>query len=75
MEHSWDRRPMDSCIREASPFLTTLLYQVAITNLRIRQETGTQESSQAFAVMKAALKDFDKRWRASGRWTLHACLH
>ena len=66
IEHSWDRRPMATCVDEASPFLTTLLYQVAIANLRLREEKRTQASSEAFAVIKAALRDLDKRWRASG---------
>lgn len=63
---SSDQRPMESCVKEASPFLTTLLYHVAVAILRIYRKEGSHESLEKLIVMKAALRDFDQRWRASG---------
>lgn len=65
---SSDQRPIESCVKEASPFLTTLLYQVAVAILRIHRKEGSQESVQRLIVMKAALRDFDQRWQASGAY-------
>jgi hypothetical protein len=48
--------------------MTTLLYQMATANLRRCQDMRVDESMEALLVMKAALKDFDARWRASGEW-------
>jgi hypothetical protein len=58
--------PFQECVRAASPFMSTLLYQVATANLRRCQDMRADESMEALLVMKAALKDFDARWRASG---------
>ncbi|KAH7391218.1 hypothetical protein BKA64DRAFT_96909 [Cadophora sp. MPI-SDFR-AT-0126] len=63
-----DIAPIHSCVREASPFLTTLLYQAAIANLRLDQETRSEESSKALHTMKSALAEFDNRWKASGAY-------
>ncbi|KAL2063565.1 hypothetical protein VTL71DRAFT_5370 [Oculimacula yallundae] len=63
-----DVAPIHSCIRDASPFITTLLYQTAIANLRMYQETGTEESSEALQMVKGSLKHFDSRWKASGAY-------
>ncbi|KAG4443228.1 hypothetical protein IFR05_001271 [Cadophora sp. M221] len=60
-----DVAPMHSCVREASPFITTLLYQAAIANLRLDQETGSEESSEALQIMKSSFRQFDNRWKAS----------
>ncbi|KAL5314983.1 hypothetical protein ACEPPN_017633 [Leptodophora sp. 'Broadleaf-Isolate-01'] len=60
-----DVAPIHSCIREASPFITTLLYQATIANLRLDQETGSEESSKALQIMKETLRLFDNRWKAS----------
>jgi GT2 family glycosyltransferase len=58
--------PFQACIRAASPFMTTLLYQMATANLRRCKNIAINDSVKALLVMKAALKDFDGRWRASG---------
>jgi len=63
-----DVASIHSCVREASPYLTTLLYQSAIANLRLDQETGSEDSSKALHTMKTALAQFDNRWRASGAY-------
>jgi hypothetical protein len=60
------RTPFQSCVKAASPFMTTLLYHIATANLRRCQLIRTNESLEDLAVMKAALKDFDRRWKASG---------
>jgi hypothetical protein len=54
------------CVRAAPPFMATLLYQMGIANLRRCLEMKTDESVEAFAVLKAAMKVFDGRWRGSG---------
>lgn len=66
-EMSGFQTPFQSCVRAASPFMATLLYQMAAANLRRCQDMRTSESLEALAVMKAALKDFDGRWKASGK--------
>lgn len=53
-------------MRSASPFMTMLMYQTATANLRRCLEMKTDESAEAFSVMKAALEGFDGRWRSSG---------
>jgi hypothetical protein len=58
--------PIRSCVRAASPFMTTLLYQMATANLRRCQALKLDESYEAFMVLKEGLKLFDGRWRASG---------
>ncbi|KAH7319124.1 hypothetical protein BKA65DRAFT_513843 [Rhexocercosporidium sp. MPI-PUGE-AT-0058] len=63
-----DVAPIHSCIKEASPFITTLLYQAAIANLRLDQESGSEESSEALQIMKGTLRHFDSRWKASGAY-------
>jgi hypothetical protein len=60
--------PFQACVRAASPFMTTLLYQMATANLRRCQDMIANESMEALLVMKAALKDFNARWKASGKW-------
>ncbi|CZR55031.1 uncharacterized protein PAC_04917 [Phialocephala subalpina] len=59
------QRPIESCVKEASPFLTTLLYQAAVAILRIHRKEGSQESLERLTIMKAALRDLAQRWRAS----------
>ncbi len=61
------QRSIHSCVEDASPFLTPLLYLGAVAMLRIYRKEGSQESLDQLTTMKAALKDFDHRWRASGR--------
>lgn len=60
-------QPFSSCIKEASPFITTLLYHIGITNLRISLETPNQEALDRLKICKEALRDFDLRWRSSGK--------
>lgn len=59
-------RPIESCVKEASPFLTTLLYLDAVAILRIHRKERSQKSLERLTIMKAALKEFDQRWRSSG---------
>jgi hypothetical protein len=56
-----------ACVRATSPFMPILMYQTAITNLRRCLEMKTDESAEAFAVMKDALGVFNKRWNSSGK--------
>lgn len=65
-----DPAPMHSCVIGASPFITTLLYQAAIANLRLDQEIGNEESSEALGTLKMTLREFDARWKASGKLCL-----
>lgn len=58
--------PVRSCVREASPFTATLLYQMATANLRRCLEMKTDVSIEALAVMKSTLEGFNDRWKASG---------
>lgn len=58
--------PFQACVRAASPFMTILMYQMATANLRRCLEMKTNESTGAFAVMKAALGGFGARWKSSG---------
>lgn len=60
--------PVKACVRAASPFMATLLYQMGAANLRRCLEMKTNESVEDFAVIKTALKVFDGRWRASGAY-------
>jgi hypothetical protein len=60
--------PIKLCVRAASPFMTSLLYQMATANLRRCQDLNMDESYEDFVVLKEALKVFDGRWRASGEW-------
>jgi hypothetical protein len=71
-EMSGVQTPFQSCVKAASPFMAALLYQMATANLRRCQEMRTSESLEALAVMKAALKDFDGRWKACGKWSCQA---
>jgi hypothetical protein len=48
--------------------MTTLLYQMRIANLRRCLEMKTDESVEAFAVLKFAMKVFDGRWKASSEY-------
>ncbi|KAF4626325.1 hypothetical protein G7Y89_g11835 [Cudoniella acicularis] len=60
--------PIQECMRDASPFMTTLLYHIATANLRICQDLRTDESEEALAVTKAAMNEFDRRWKSSGAY-------
>ncbi|TVY43167.1 hypothetical protein LOCC1_G003182 [Lachnellula occidentalis] len=61
--------PFESCVKEASPFLTTLLYHTAVSNLRLYRENGTQETLDALLLVKDALKLFgEHRWRSGGAY-------
>ncbi|TVY26071.1 hypothetical protein LHYA1_G004294 [Lachnellula hyalina] len=66
-----DVHPFVSCVKEASPFLTTLLYQTAISNLRLYRENGTQETLDSLLLLKDALRFFgEQRWRAGGAYLI-----
>lgn len=57
---------LHECVKEASPFITTLLYRAAIMSLRLDQEYKSEETAEALAVLKVAMKDFDNRWKGTG---------
>jgi len=66
-----DVHPFVSCVKEASPFLTTLLYQTAISNLRLYRENGTQEALDSLLLLKDALRFFgEQSWRAGGAYLI-----
>jgi hypothetical protein len=60
--------PFQECVRAASPYMTTLLYQMATANFCRCQDMRVDDLMEALLVTKAALKDFDERWKASGEW-------
>jgi len=62
-----DQRPLKSCVKEGSPFLTALLYQMAVVDERIHRENGTSESLEALNLMKMVLRKFDTRWKSAGK--------
>jgi hypothetical protein len=60
--------PIRSCVKAASPFITIFLYQIATANLRRSRDQKVDGPYEDFVVIKAALRVFDERWRASGEW-------
>jgi len=63
-----DWRPIKSCVAEASPFLVTLLYQIAIVNQRLHKEEQSAGTFATVEMVKLALARFDSRWKAAGAY-------
>jgi hypothetical protein len=61
---------MRTCVIEASVFLPTLIYQTAVTNLRLHYEKFERSDSSRKAVdtMKIALEALNERWRSGGEF-------
>lgn len=57
---------------EASVFLPTLIYQTAVTNLRLHYEESerSEKSRKAVDSMKITLEALDGRWRSGGEFEL-----
>jgi hypothetical protein len=65
------QEPAESCIKNASPIWTILLYLISVATLRAHREEGSHESLQRLTMMKAALTEFGHRWRAEGDFYNH----
>jgi len=63
-----DGMALITCVEKASPFLVTLLYQVASVNVRVHKERQTIESYENIKLMKMVLGKFDSRWKAAGAY-------
>lgn len=63
-----EHRNLLKCIREASPFLVPMLYQVACAHLRIHREYKSKESFEAVALSKMVMRKFNGRWKAAGKY-------
>jgi hypothetical protein len=60
-------KPVHACIKETSPFISLPLYHYARANLHLYQKDGSQETWHRWIANKQTLRDFDARWKASGK--------
>jgi hypothetical protein len=60
-------KPVHICIKETSPFISTLIYHCGSANLRLYQKLGTQESLDQWILSKKTWREFDLRWKACGK--------
>jgi hypothetical protein len=66
-----EHKAVGTCVKEASPFLVALLYQIAVVNERIYRGKGTSESLEALDLIKMVLGKFSTRWKSAGK----SCCH
>jgi hypothetical protein len=66
-----EHKAVGTCVKEASPFLVALLYQIAVVNERTYREKGTSESLEALDLIKMVLGKFSTRWKSAGE----SCCH
>jgi hypothetical protein len=59
-------KPVHVCVKETSPFISTLMYHFGSTNLRLYKQEGTQETLDQWVLSKKTWREFDLRWRACG---------
>jgi hypothetical protein len=63
-------KPVHICVKETSPFISTLIYYFGSANLRLYQKEGTQETLDKWVLSKKTWREFDDRWKACGKLTL-----
>jgi hypothetical protein len=63
-----------SCVKEASPFLVTLLYQGACALQRLYRETPVTENLERLEMNKIVLGVFDTRWKSASKSTLQRII-
>lgn len=64
-----DQHKVETCVKDGSPFLVTLLYRGGCVVERLHRENPTPESLENVAILKEVLRIFDTRWKSASTYS------